>query len=142
MRSLILSLTVVAGLIAGTVYSNFGCGAVDAAFDCHAVCDRYKTCFDANYDVGACSSRCRTASGNDANYRSKADQCQACIPAPRGPSPAASNAAPSSPERSIGRTPADSSVDNRRVVRVQIARGTIRRPGPLRHLRVAPPRRA
>lgn len=79
MRSLILSLTVVAGLIAGTVYSNFGCGAVDAAFDCHAVCDRYKTCFDANYDVGACSSRCRTASGNDANYRSKADQCQACI---------------------------------------------------------------
>ena len=79
MRALILSLTVAAGLVAGVVSTNLGCSAADAAFDCHQVCDRYKTCFNASYDVGACSDRCRTASANDPSYRNKADQCESCI---------------------------------------------------------------
>jgi len=66
------------GLAAGVFSSSSGCGA-DAAFDCHQVCDRYKTCFDQSYDVGACSERCRTNSANSSTVRSQADQCEACI---------------------------------------------------------------
>lgn len=79
MRSMIVSLTLVLGLIAGLVTSSVGCSAADAAFDCHEVCQRYQTCINASYDVGACSDRCRTAAANDPSYRSKADQCEACI---------------------------------------------------------------
>ncbi len=55
-----------------------GCDSVDAAFDCDAICSRYKDCFDSNYDVGACASRCRTKADDD-TYRRQADQCDACI---------------------------------------------------------------
>ena len=55
------------------------CGAIDSALDCRAICSRYSSCFDSKYDVGACESRCRTSSGNDPDYRRKADQCSACI---------------------------------------------------------------
>ena len=79
MRSLMLCLTVAAGLALGVLSSTFGCGAVDAAFDCHSVCQKYKDCFDNAYDVSACSSRCRSAAADDNTYRSKADACQACI---------------------------------------------------------------
>ena len=56
-----------------------GCDSVDAAFDCHAICDRYADCFDANYDVSACESRCRSHADDDTAYRRQADQCDACI---------------------------------------------------------------
>jgi hypothetical protein len=56
-----------------------GCDDADAAFDCADVCGRYQECFDADYDVGACRSRCRTASDNDATVRNRADACEACI---------------------------------------------------------------
>jgi len=55
------------------------CGAIDSALDCRAICSRYSSCFDAQYDVGACETRCRTSASNDTDYRRKADQCSACI---------------------------------------------------------------
>ncbi len=79
MRSLILSVVGVCGLFIGLLTSNVGCDSVDAAFDCQAVCSRYHDCYDGTYDVGACRDRCRAASASDSSYRSKADQCQACI---------------------------------------------------------------
>lgn len=54
------------------------CG-VDNAFDCQSVCDRYQTCFDSDYDVGACAARCRDASDDDNDYEREADVCNACI---------------------------------------------------------------
>ncbi len=56
-----------------------GCGAVDAAIDCHAICQRYSDCFDGSYDVAACEGRCRSHSASDTTYRHLADQCSACI---------------------------------------------------------------
>ncbi len=56
-----------------------GCGVIDNAFDCNTICNRYKNCFDSNYDVAACATRCRTDSGNDPDYKRKADVCTACI---------------------------------------------------------------
>ncbi|MEO5769129.1 MAG: hypothetical protein ABIS92_12330 [Polyangia bacterium] len=79
MRSLILSLTIAAGLVAGITSSNVGCSAADAAFDCHSVCSRYKDCIDKNYDVSQCTDRCRDKAADDKSYRDKADQCESCI---------------------------------------------------------------
>lgn len=58
---------------------NTGCGAIDAAFDCHAICARYSECWDSKYDVAACESRCRGHSSTDTEYRRNADTCNACI---------------------------------------------------------------
>lgn len=55
------------------------CGTADAIFDCQQVCSRYADCYDPNYDIDACRSRCRTASEKDPSVRSDADQCNACI---------------------------------------------------------------
>ena len=56
-----------------------GCGPIDSALDCHAICSRYSDCYDASYDVDACETRCRNHSSDDTDYRHLADQCSACI---------------------------------------------------------------
>jgi hypothetical protein len=66
-------------LLCGTMVFTPTCDEVDAAFDCQSVCSKYRTCFDANYDVGACRSRCRDNARNDDSYRQKADDCESCI---------------------------------------------------------------
>ncbi len=52
---------------------------VDAAIDCGAICERYSSCFDKDYDVSACAKRCRSSASDDRDYRRKADVCNACI---------------------------------------------------------------
>ena len=74
MRTILLAGTAVAGL-----WGFHACGTVDEIFDCQSVCSRYKECYQSDYDVGACRSRCRTASEKDPSVRSNADQCNACI---------------------------------------------------------------
>jgi hypothetical protein len=66
-------------LFSFTALLVLGCGKIDNAIDCHQVCDRYRDCYDAKYDVDACADRCRDASSKDSDYQSKADQCEACI---------------------------------------------------------------
>ena len=68
-------------LLAAAVFglTFVACNPIDAAIDCHAICSRYAKCFDANYNVGACESRCRENSTTDPSYRNKADSCSACI---------------------------------------------------------------
>jgi hypothetical protein len=58
-----------------------GCSdnAIDRAYDCDQICDKYKACADANYDDGACGDRCRDAAGDSEAYEDKADECQSCI---------------------------------------------------------------
>jgi hypothetical protein len=55
------------------------CGVVQNAVDCQSICNRYKTCFDANYDVGACADRCRTDSNNNPDYEAESKACSDCI---------------------------------------------------------------
>lgn len=79
MRSLILSLTIAAGLVVGIVSPNMGCDKADAAFDCAKVCDKYKECLGgADYDSSACASRCRDDADTEA-FRDKADMCETCV---------------------------------------------------------------
>jgi hypothetical protein len=75
LRSLVLS----AALLTSGLLGIVGCDSIDAAFDCQSVCDRYQTCYQANYDVDACRSRCRTASANDPSVREAANTCEQCI---------------------------------------------------------------
>lgn len=68
-------------LLAFAVLSS-GCAVVqkiDSVIDCQGICDRYRSCFDDKYDVSACASRCRKSASEDADFRRKADMCNACI---------------------------------------------------------------
>lgn len=55
-----------------------GCDSVDTAIDCNKICNRYKDCFDAAYDTGACVDRCKT-NADDRDYSDKVNGCEACI---------------------------------------------------------------
>ena len=69
---LILSLAV-------TTVGGTACDSIDAAFDCQAVCSRYKECYNASFDVGQCRDTCRANAEADDAKRRRADACQACI---------------------------------------------------------------
>jgi hypothetical protein len=56
-----------------------GCRVFDSATDCHSICTRYQTCFDAEYDTGGCEKRCRDNANADSNYFRDVDTCNACI---------------------------------------------------------------
>ncbi len=58
-----------------------GCSdnAIDRAYDCNEICDKYRDCADANYDSSACASRCRDNASDDEAFEDKADACQSCI---------------------------------------------------------------
>ena len=60
------------------MFVGAGCGAA-TAFDCEAVCTRYRDCYDSSYDVGACRDRCRANAEKDSTVRAKADACESCI---------------------------------------------------------------
>jgi len=63
--------------IAGVATTTVACTAAKAAYDCGEICDKYRDCFDADYDVAACSSRCRANADDDA-FADKAGACQDC----------------------------------------------------------------
>ncbi len=56
-----------------------GCGSIDAALDCNAICSRYSDCYDKSYDVSACATRCRSHADTDTDYRHNANECDACL---------------------------------------------------------------
>ncbi len=59
---------------------TLGCAdEIDNAIDCNGICDRYASCFDANYDVDACAHNCRDSANSDDSYESKVDACESCI---------------------------------------------------------------
>ena len=63
----------------GIALPTTACNTIDNAIDCNSVCDRYRDCYNASYDVDSCATRCRDDSSKDSNYQSKADKCDACI---------------------------------------------------------------
>lgn len=56
-----------------------GCGSMDAALDCQAICMRYSSCYDTSYDTDACETRCKSNAEADPEYKRQADICDACI---------------------------------------------------------------
>ena len=78
MRATLLTLGLGLSALAGA-FAFHGCGKADEIFDCQQVCTRYRDCYQADYNVDNCRSRCRSNSESDPSVRSAADQCEACI---------------------------------------------------------------
>ncbi len=75
LRNVVLRAALVgAGLMAVTA-----CRPVDAALDCNTVCTRYKDCFDGDYNVENCATRCRNSAESDTEFYRSLDTCEACI---------------------------------------------------------------
>ena len=55
------------------------CKTVDAALDCHAICQRYADCYNSTYDTSACETKCRAHAADDVDYNRQADTCHACL---------------------------------------------------------------
>jgi hypothetical protein len=53
-----------------------GCDATQNAWNCSDLCNRYQDCFDAAYDVSACSSRCQNLANNNQIADERANACQ------------------------------------------------------------------
>jgi hypothetical protein len=67
-------------LAAGSLVSGgVGCRRASSAFDCQAVCSRYRDCIDLKYDIGACRKRCRDTAIAETRFEQKADACESCI---------------------------------------------------------------
>ena len=77
-RFTLISVFTMAAAMAAT---TAGCSdnAIDRAYDCDQICDKYKACADANYDDDACGERCRENAGNSEAFEDEADACQACV---------------------------------------------------------------
>jgi hypothetical protein len=54
------------------------CTSAKNAYNCDQICDRYKDCFDANYDADACQSSCEDKA-DDSGFADKAEDCESCI---------------------------------------------------------------
>jgi hypothetical protein len=59
--------------------TSIGCDSADRIYDCTSICNKYKDCADANYDVSACVSECRDKAAESEAYEDRADDCQACV---------------------------------------------------------------
>jgi hypothetical protein len=54
---------------------------IDQSVDCNDVCNRYRSCYDQNYDVAACRNRCEGFVDGDGGNSDRADQCDMCLDA-------------------------------------------------------------
>jgi hypothetical protein len=62
--------------------SGVACSAADPItnkFDCKDVCQRYADCFNPDYDVSGCDSRCQSDASNSDDKQQKLDDCHDCI---------------------------------------------------------------
>ena len=59
--------------------SSTGCDSADRIYDCYSICNKYKDCVNANYDVSACASECQDRADESESYEDQADECQACV---------------------------------------------------------------
>lgn len=65
-------------LTIGTVGFS-GCDQIEHQFDCASICQRYADCINGDYDVDACTSRCKDNADNNSDFAAKADACESCI---------------------------------------------------------------
>ncbi len=68
-------------LVLAAALSLSACRAADTVADCHNICTRYRDCFDAEYGVNSCESRCRDNANADSSFYRRVDTCDACIDA-------------------------------------------------------------
>jgi hypothetical protein len=65
-------------LLAVSLMSLVLAGCVNRA-QCGQICERYRDCFDSDYDVGDCVDDCVDESRDDDEYKEQVDVCETCI---------------------------------------------------------------
>lgn len=65
-------------LTSSAIVVAVGCNEIDILTDCQQICDKYEDCFDADYDVSQCRSRCDENADAEA-FADKVDACENCI---------------------------------------------------------------
>lgn len=72
-----------AALIFGALAAVSACGSDDDSagtpITCASVCQRYAKCFDSNYDVGGCTTRCTEDATAKQEKQDQLDACNSCI---------------------------------------------------------------
>lgn len=74
-----LTLAYTASVFLAILSSTSACSSAEHAYDCNQICDRYKECFDKDYDTTTCQSKCRSHASDDTTYAKHAESCQSCI---------------------------------------------------------------
>jgi hypothetical protein len=77
-KAVIVAVTTGFLLTIGTVGFS-GCDEADKTFDCASICQRYDDCIDGDYDVSACTDRCKDMADQSDAFADKADACESCI---------------------------------------------------------------
>jgi hypothetical protein len=57
----------------------FGCSETENAMDCLEICNRYQTCFNADYDTAACQDRCRDNANAESEENNRTAMCATCV---------------------------------------------------------------
>jgi hypothetical protein len=73
--------TLFAGLLlaAAVMLGVSGCRQVDNAIDCRSICDRYKDCWNHDYNTDDCHNRCEDKANNDKDFMRTVDACNDCL---------------------------------------------------------------
>ena len=66
------------GLLFGVACEDDPIETVDESMDCAEICDRYKECFDDNYDVDRCEDSCDSRA-DDPDHEDQEEACSNCI---------------------------------------------------------------
>lgn len=64
------------------VLALVGCGEaqkIENKITCASVCNRYKDCFDSNYDVDKCKDSCEAEADANNDKQQRLDACDSCI---------------------------------------------------------------
>src|SRR5262245_41246551 len=65
--------------IVGFAAGAGGCDEAQNAWNCSDLCNRYRDCFNHDFDTGACSSRCQSLANNHQIQDERANACQDCM---------------------------------------------------------------
>ena len=70
---------VTASVMTAGALTTIGCDHIKNEIDCSGICQRYSDCYDKSYDVDSCTTKCKDNANSDANFMSKADDCDSCL---------------------------------------------------------------
>lgn len=69
-------------ILSSVALSLLGCEATDKIenkITCSGVCNRYKDCFDSDYNVESCTESCESEANASEDKDRKLEQCDTCI---------------------------------------------------------------
>jgi hypothetical protein len=66
-------------VLVGLFFATASCSDSQTTISCDAVCDRYRECFDDEYDVEECTLACEDGADRDPEFDADVAACHECI---------------------------------------------------------------